>query len=108
MQAERLKILSQLVVEEPNDPFHRYALAMEHLRKDTEEALRHLDILLFEHPNYLPTYYQAATLYAEQENTTKAIDIFEKGIALAQQYQELKTLKELESVYTIYRDEWEL
>lgn len=108
MQAERLKILTQLVVEEPNDPFHRYALAMEHVRKDTEEALRHLDILLVEHPDYLPTYYQAATLYAEQEDIAKATNIFEKGIALAQQYRELKTLKELESVYAIYRDEWEL
>ncbi len=108
MQAERLKILTQLLAEEPNDPFHRYALAMEHLGKDVEEAQRHLNILLVEHPNYLPTYYQAATLYADQENAAKASDIFEKGIALAQQHQELKTLKELESVYAIYRDEWEL
>ena len=71
MQEESLKILSELIKTEPEEPFNRYALAMEYAGKDTVESLRHLEVLLEIFPEYLPTYYQAATLYAEQEKEEK-------------------------------------
>lgn len=108
MQAERLKILLQLLEADPNEPFHRYAVAMEYIGKDVEEALKHLNILLVEHPDYLATYYQAAILYAEREDEREATTIFEKGIALAAQQQNEKTLKELKGAYSMYRAEWEM
>ena len=108
MQAERLKILLQLLQEGPDDPFHRYAVAMEYTNKNIDEALKHLDILLEEHPDYLATYYQAATLYAERDEEDLATAIFEKGIDLAAQQQNEKTLKELKGAFQMYKDEWEL
>lgn len=108
MQAERLKILLQLLEEEPNDPFHRYAVAMEYLGKDIDEALKHLNILLAEHPDYLATYYQAAMLYAEREDEKEATAIFEKGVAVAEKQRNEKTLKELKGAYNMYKDEWEM
>jgi hypothetical protein len=63
---------------------------------------------LVEHPDYLATYYQAATIYAEREDEKQAAAIFEKGIALAEQRQNEKTLKELKGAYNMYKDEWEM
>lgn len=108
MQAERLKILLELLEDEPNDPFNRYAVAMEYLSAAPNEALQHLKKLLEQHPNYLPTYYQAATLYAEQDLEAKATDVFEKGIALAAQQNNEKATKELKAAFRMYQDEWEM
>lgn len=108
MQAERLKILAELVKTEPEEPFNRYALAMEYIGKDTEEALKHLNILLREFTDYLATYYQAATIYAEQDEEEKAASIFEKGIELAEKQGNEKILRELKGAYQMYKDEWEM
>lgn len=108
MQAERLKILSELINTEPNEPFNRYALAMEYAGKDTTECLKHLEILLENFPEYLATYYQAATIYAEQDEEEKAANTFEKGIVLAKKQGNEKILKELKGALKMYQDEWEM
>lgn len=108
MQAERLKILTELVETEPNEPFNRYALAMEYIGKDTSECLTHLEILLQDFPEYLATYYQAATIYAEQDEEEKATAVFEKGIILAEKQENDKILKELKGAFKMYQDEWEM
>ncbi|MFB0908626.1 MAG: tetratricopeptide (TPR) repeat protein [Spirosomataceae bacterium] len=108
MQEERLKILSELIKTEPDEPFNRYALAMEYAGKDTVESLRHLEVLLEIFPEYLPTYYQAATLYAEQEKEEKAESTFERGILLASKQNNEKILKELKGALQMYKDEWEV
>ena len=48
MQEERLKILLEYLADEPNEPFNIYAVAMEYLNKDNEEALFYLEKLLKE------------------------------------------------------------
>lgn len=106
MQAERLKILLQLLEEDPNEPFHRYAVAMEYIGKNVNEALKHLKTLLVEHPEYLATYYQAATLHAELDDEEEAASIFRRGIILAEKQQNQKTLKELTGAFQMYQDEW--
>jgi Tfp pilus assembly protein PilF len=108
MQEERLKILSELIKTEPDEPFNRYALAMEYAEKDTTECLKHLEVLLTSFPEYLPTYYQAATIYAEQEEEEKAKDAFENGILLADKQNNGKILKELKGALQMYQDEWEM
>ncbi|MDP5140151.1 MAG: tetratricopeptide repeat protein [Spirosomaceae bacterium] len=108
MQAERLKILSELVETEPEEPFNRYALAMEYIGKDTAEALKHLEVLLIDFPEYLATYYQAAAIYAEQDEEEKAAAVFEKGIILAAKQRNDKILKELKGAFKMYKDEWEM
>lgn len=108
MQEERLKILSELIKNEPNEPFNRYALAMEYAGRNTTECLKHLEVLLESFPEYLPTYYQAATIYAEQEKEEKAKSTFEKGILLASKQNNEKILKELKGTLQMYQDEWEM
>ncbi len=108
MQAERLKILSELLETEPNEPFNRYALAMEYMGKDATKALAHLEVLLRDFPEYLATYYQAATIFAEQDEEEKAATVFQKGIILAEKQGNDKILKELQGAFQMYKDEWEM
>jgi tetratricopeptide (TPR) repeat protein len=99
MSETRLNALLQYYSEDPSDPFNAYAVANEYMKTDATKAREFFDVLLDKHPNYLPTYYHAAKLYQELNVREKAIAIFEKGIALAKQTNEFKTLRELQSAY---------
>jgi tetratricopeptide (TPR) repeat protein len=95
--ASRLEMLEQYYKEDPNDPFNIYALALEVQKTDTRKTLYYFDILLAQHPSYVPVYYHAGKLYQELGEKTKAIEIFEFGIDQAQATGDLKALRELRS-----------
>ncbi|MFN3852584.1 MAG: tetratricopeptide repeat protein [Spirosomataceae bacterium] len=107
MQAERLKILLELLEQEPNEPFNIYAIAMEYMSNDPDKALSYLENLLENHPDYLPTYYHAGALYVEKQNFEKALATYEKGIALATSLQKNNALRELRGAYQMLIDEME-
>jgi Tfp pilus assembly protein PilF len=103
----RLELLLQFYQEDPQDPFNAYALAMEYQHKDSEKARFYFDLLLEKHPDYLPTYYHAAALYAQFEQIETADSIFQKGLQLALQQQNTKTYQELQRAYRQFQDEQE-
>ncbi len=107
MQAGRLKILLSFLEEEPKDPFNRYAVAMELIKGDKREALKHLEILLKSDPEYLPTYYQAGQIYFDMDQYEKAIDIYDKGMSIAVQQNNDKILQELKGARQLALDEQE-
>lgn len=107
MQEARLKILRELIAEEPADPFNKYALAMEYLTIDKSEALKLLGNLHKEHPDYLPTYYQLGGLLTEDEVYDEAEKIYEQGIILATKLSNEKILKELKGALQLMKDESE-
>lgn len=107
MQVERLKILLEYLADEPTEPFNIYAVAMEYINKDNAQALFYLEKLLNEHPDYIPTYYQAAALYAELNNIEKADRTYILGIEKAQQKQNMKAFDELKRAYRMFLDEIE-
>ncbi len=96
---DRLTQLKQFASEEPNDPFNRYALALEYLKTDPAQAISLFDQLMHTHPNYLPTYYPFAQLLIELKSVEKAEQIFLAGIEMAKTNGDAKTLKELMSAY---------
>lgn len=98
----RLEQLRQFVTDDPADPFNTYALALECLKTDVGEATTLLLGLLQTHPDYLPTYYQAATLLAATGKPAEALQIAERGITLAQSKSDLKARRELQALI----DEW--
>jgi len=98
----RLEQLRQFVADDPTDPFNTYALALELLKSDTGEATHLFMGLLQTHPDYLPTYYQAATLLAATGKSYEAQQVAERGIKLAQAKNDLKARRELQTLY----DEW--
>ncbi|TFV97614.1 tetratricopeptide repeat protein [Algoriphagus kandeliae] len=96
---DRLKLLEQFATDEPKDPFNWYALALETQKKQPEKALEYFQKLLTEFPDYLPTYYPAAHFLASLDKLEEAKYTFEKGISLAKDQSELKTLRELQNAF---------
>lgn len=96
---DRLQLLRDFIVEEPENPFNYYALALELRVKDSNEASKLFDFLLINHPDYLPVYFPAAHFFAELNQIQKAREIFEKGIVLADSKKDEKPLKELKNAF---------
>ena len=99
MNPTRLSLLQAYYEEDSSDPFNAYALAMEHLDNEPIKSLGHFKELLTKHPTYLPTYYHAAELFANFDLRDQAAEVYQKGIALAIEQQQPKTLQELRNAY---------
>lgn len=104
---DRLKQVLNLLEQEPNDPFLIYAAAIEYRNFDTKKAIAYFEILLKEHPQYLPTYYHAASLYADLEQIEQAKETYEKGVELAEATDEKMALRELRNAYANFLFEWD-
>ena len=94
---DRLKYLLQLHLEQPNDPFLLYGIALEYKKNDSSETGTCFDKLLTVFPEYLASYYQAAEYFGEKGYYEKALAIYDKGIELAASLNETKTLAELKN-----------
>ncbi len=95
---DRLSALLNFVAQTPTNPFLHFGIAMEYLSLNEEQkALEKMEYVYQNFPNYLPNYYQLAHIYEKQNETDKAILIYEQGIALAIVQKELKTASELRS-----------
>lgn len=97
MNSGRIEQLQKFLDEDPSDPFNWYALALEFLKSDPQKAQALFEKLLTDFEQYIPTYYPAGHLYLELGESEKAVEVFEKGIALAREQNDLKTAKELKS-----------
>lgn len=97
MSQERIDLLKQFIKDEPENPFNRYALAMEYYEHDPVQSCDLLSLLSKSDPGYLPTYFKLAHLYWDAEEWDAANNIFKKGIALAIELDDQKALRELRS-----------
>lgn len=97
MNIERVKNLESWIREDPNEPFNKYALAMELSGNDPKRVGSLFQELMTQHADYLPTYYIAAGFFLDQGDQPKAIQALETGILIAKKQKNLKTEKELTS-----------
>ncbi len=95
--SQRLEQLLEFYKEDPNDAFSIYAIATEYLKSDLKLARTFFEILLKDHPDYLPTYYHVAHLYEELDETKLAEKTYKEGIALATKQGNVTTLRELKN-----------
>jgi tetratricopeptide (TPR) repeat protein len=95
MNTDRIKLLEQYLKEDPSDPFSIYALALEYQHQNVEKATALFEILLNEHPTYLPTYYIAGGFYVDQSKPERALEILKRGLVLAKAQQNLNSAREL-------------
>ncbi len=98
-KAQRIQQLQKYLSEDPNDPFTKYALALEFQEDQPEKATDLFDDLLRNHPDYHGTYYHAAALFAEMDEREKARDIYEKGLTILEAKNEPNALRELKNAY---------
>ncbi len=99
MNEARLALLKKYIEEDPNDPFNYYAIATESVLEEPEKTKEYFDFLLEKHLYYLPTYYQAAQLFADFEDYARAESIYKAGIVLAKTQDNQKALRELTTAY---------
>ena len=92
---QRIKYLEKLEKDHPDDPFYPYGLALEYMDNEPAIARKYLEKVLDKFPDYLPAYYQAAMLLAQNGETKDAFKICSKGIVLATKLNDTKTVNEL-------------
>ena len=97
---DRIKLLKQFLEDDPADPFNLYALGLEYLKENPDHAKFYFDKLLKNHDLYVPTYYHAGMLYAEQGEKENAIQILKKGIQVCSDQKDFKTQRELQTLLT--------
>jgi len=83
----------------PNDPFPLYALGLEYFEaKDLQTAETYWTETLQKFPAYLAVYYQFGKLLEEKGDLNQAKTIIEKGMELAREAKDKKTVGELEEL----------
>ncbi len=101
----RLQQITEMLKSEPSDSFLNYALAIEYAKADdVKKAIQLIEALLIRDENYLGAYYQLGKYYEQTEQPKAAITIYNKGIAIAQQQQNKKTLGELNEALLMLED----
>ncbi len=97
MNHARIELLEKFMKEDPDDPFNYYALALEYQQTNPSQAKQLFEYLLLNHADYLPVYYTAGIFYADLADESKALEILNRGVALAKSNSATKALRELQS-----------
>lgn len=85
MNEERIKTLQQLLQMDPSDTFTQFALGLEHLEGQPQEAERHFRLTLQKDARYVAAYFQLGKLAFDQGDEKAATEWLEKGIAVAEE-----------------------
>jgi len=100
MQSTRLITLLEFLKSDPNDPFVIYALATEYNSlNNTEQAFHYYHTLIKDHPDYVGTYYHLGKLYEKNQELEKAVDTYQKGMAVARNKRDNHAFSELQGAY---------
>jgi tetratricopeptide (TPR) repeat protein len=98
----RIEQLQEYLKEDSNDSFLIYALALEYVRVEKNDTARDCFLKLIEDDeNYIASYYQLGKLYESLNEIEKAMEIYKKGIKIAQKSENKKTLLELQEAYNM-------
>lgn len=101
----RLEQLQQMLLQEPNDRFLQYAIAIEYFSSgQVQKAIGILNEIIDQDPDYLAVYYQLGKCYEATERIEDAITVYNKGILVAQKLGKQKTLGELREALFLLED----
>src|SRR3954464_3987145 len=82
----RMEQIEELVTDEPNDPFLRYGLAMEHSSQgDDATAVMHFRELIALNPAapYIPAFLMCGQALTRLGKEAEAVEVLRQGIAAA-------------------------
>ena len=100
--ANRMAELQRLLEREPNDPFLRYGIAMEHKKAGRfDEALDWFKRTLEVEATYCYAYYQQAQIHEERGDADAAKAIYEKGIAAAEGCNDAHAAEEMRAALDV-------
>lgn len=94
----RLEKLKALVETNPDDPFPRYGLAMEHRNlNQTQEAEAVFRELLERNPEYIPAFLHYGVVLVELDRTDEAREVFSKGLQVSSAKGDQHAYEELQA-----------
>ena len=92
-------MLNEILMQNPNDAFARYGLAMEFSNKgDLEKALQEFGKLLSAHPDYTAGYFMAAQTLTRSNRAEEARKMLSEGIASASRTGNAHAQSEMEAM----------
>lgn len=95
----RIEELNKMLQKDPKDSFLKYAVAIELYKlSNKKEAINNLKQLIIEDANYLASYYQLGIWLKEINEIEECRLIINKGIDIAIEQKNHKTLRELKEV----------
>ncbi len=95
----RKQQIEEMLVDQPDDPFLLYGLAMEYVSEgDDEVAMRQFEKLFQAAPDYVPGYHQAGQACLRIGRADQARAILDRGIAAALQQGDLHAVEEMRSL----------
>jgi len=95
-EASRLAVLLQMVQEDPDDAFSRYALALEYKkRNEGDRALAELAEVIRRHPDYAAAYFMAGQYLAGEGRREEAAARLREGIEAARRSHDQHALAEM-------------
>jgi len=97
---DRIKKILEFLKANPKDNFLRHALALEYIKLGDDLKARILfEEILTESPDYVGSYYHLAKLLEKMEQSDKAIEYYEKGMAAAKAANDNHAYNELQAAY---------
>jgi tetratricopeptide (TPR) repeat protein len=95
---DRVKMLEQMVAQQPEEPFPRYGLAMEYAKQERlEDAWAVFAELIEKNPDYIATYLMAGNLLVRMDSKDEAVEVYDKGLSAAKAAGDDHTVSELEA-----------
>lgn len=93
----RMQQIEEMLRDEPNDPFLRYGLAMEHASQgnDAQAAEALIDLAQIA-PDYVPAYVQAGQALLRLQRLPEARAIWTRGIAAARKCGDAHAAEEMQ------------
>lgn len=96
----RIEKLHEFLAATPADNFLRHALALEYIKVGEDTKARELfETILAGSPDYIGSYYHLARLLEKMQETTLAIEWYEKGMAEAKKAKDNHSYNELQAAY---------
>jgi len=94
---DRIASLRAFVAQQPEQPFPRYALALEHRKLgQLEEARAQLDEVMERFPDYVPAYLMAGGVLADLGRRDQAAEVYRRGVDAARRAGDGHARSELE------------
>ncbi len=98
MHTIRIERLKSIIVENPNDTFALFALAKEYEKEGKlTDSVQLFEKLLVVDKLYVGAYYHLAKIYEQLNEIKKALNIYEEGIIIAKELNDLHSLSELKN-----------
>lgn len=98
MQNDRLTRLLEMEKSNNQDVTLKYMIALEHKNNNDTKCEEYFKMLKDSFPEYLATYYTAGEYFYNKEEYSTSIVFLKKGIEIATEQNNKKTLDELKNL----------